>query len=297
MRTEGKIAIVVVCLLVIVVAVYFFRTSNEKPIDLTGGQKKHSGQMRKVNKQEIPLPVNLTSPAVKPKQNEAKPVVDVKSGEEKPASVAQSQPAISTIKITPESAKSEISISLNLEPQTTAPANVSSAAERSGLASRPAEVIANKPVAIKLNLPKKKKKSKTRQKELTEKEVYIVGPGDTLYDIAKKYYGKGELWTVIARENPSVNPDKLLVGQKIVIPPKMQAIWKFEAGESKLPAEVDKAKLKPYTVKSGESFYTIARDVLGDASRWREIFDINKAAVKGDPKRLRAGQIIFIPRK
>jgi nucleoid-associated protein YgaU len=50
-----------------------------------------------------------------------------------------------------------------------------------------------------------------------------------------------------------------------------------------------------YTVKTGDTFYGIAQDQLGDASRWQEIFDLNKDVVHGDPKRLQVGHVLVLP--
>ena len=52
-----------------------------------------------------------------------------------------------------------------------------------------------------------------------------------------------------------------------------------------------------YTVKSGDSLWTIARDQLGDASRHLELAKLNEAALGGDPDSLKVGQKIILPPK
>lgn len=51
-------------------------------------------------------------------------------------------------------------------------------------------------------------------------DIYTVQPGDSLWKIAKKLYGKGTLYSKIYEANKDVisNPKKLQVGQKIVVP-------------------------------------------------------------------------------
>ena len=39
-----------------------------------------------------------------------------------------------------------------------------------------------------------------------------------------------------------------------------------------------------------------AANELGDASRWNELFELNKALVKGDPKRLQIGTELRLPK-
>ena len=47
---------------------------------------------------------------------------------------------------------------------------------------------------------------------------YTVKHGDTLFRIAKMYYGEGKKWQQIAAANPGVTPASLKVGQKLVMP-------------------------------------------------------------------------------
>ena len=47
---------------------------------------------------------------------------------------------------------------------------------------------------------------------------YTVVKGDTLWGIAKRYYGNGSRYPEIARANNIANPDIIHVGQKLLIP-------------------------------------------------------------------------------
>lgn len=50
---------------------------------------------------------------------------------------------------------------------------------------------------------------------------YIVQPGDTLYSIAKEFYGDPSLWVDIYEANRWVigdNPNLISVGQQLLIP-------------------------------------------------------------------------------
>ncbi len=65
------------------------------------------------------------------------------------------------------------------------------------------------------------------------------------------------------------------------------------------PPEGDRSKTpvasgKTYQVRKGDGLVSIARDQLGDASRWREIHDLNRDRF-GDPARLPEGARIRLP--
>ncbi|MGB0767307.1 MAG: LysM peptidoglycan-binding domain-containing protein [Phycisphaeraceae bacterium] len=48
--------------------------------------------------------------------------------------------------------------------------------------------------------------------------TYTIRKGDTFWAIAKREYGTGQKWRDISAANPSVDPKKLAVGQKITLP-------------------------------------------------------------------------------
>ncbi len=50
-----------------------------------------------------------------------------------------------------------------------------------------------------------------------------------------------------------------------------------------------------YVVQSGDSLSKIAKEELGDASRWPEIFELNKDQIK-DPNLIRVGQELRLPK-
>ena len=49
-----------------------------------------------------------------------------------------------------------------------------------------------------------------------------------------------------------------------------------------------------YTVKSGDTLSKIAKDLLGDADRWKEILEANKAKIK-NPNQIAPGLELEVP--
>jgi 5'-nucleotidase/UDP-sugar diphosphatase len=49
---------------------------------------------------------------------------------------------------------------------------------------------------------------------------HVIAAGDTLWDLAKQFYGNGELWKKISEANGSPNPRRLVVGEELKLPAK-----------------------------------------------------------------------------
>lgn len=122
-------------------------------------------------------------------------------------------------------------------------------------------------------------------------ETYEVRSGDVLCKIAEKKYGDSNLWTLIAKANPEINPNRLRLGQKLVIPAKPVA------GPAAAPAPVDETDgTRSYVVQAGEFLGEIAQRVYGTASR--AVIEQIAAANPGlspDGYNLRAGMKLVLP--
>jgi len=52
---------------------------------------------------------------------------------------------------------------------------------------------------------------------------------------------------------------------------------------------------KTYTVESGDNLSAIAQQELGDANRWREIYELNKDVIGDDPDLIQPGTELKLP--
>lgn len=151
--------------------------------------------------------------------------------------------------------------------------------------------------------------------EAAATESHRVQPGDTYQSLSMMYYGDARFAVFLMRSNPQISGGRLQPGQVVKIPPRpgqpapTSTVPPSVATRRTPPASTATSRPTPlrgesatagnaarsYTVREGDSFYAIARDVLGNAARWQELFELNRDAVKGDPKRLRIGQVIQLP--
>jgi nucleoid-associated protein YgaU len=130
-------------------------------------------------------------------------------------------------------------------------------------------------------------------------DLHRVQPGDTFSSLAEIYYGDAKHAQFLLDSNPQIgDATRLEVGAEIKIPP-LSATAQASSTDARVVKTASPAQRssnrRTYTVKAGDTFYGIARDVLGDASRWKELLAMNEALVKGDPTRLQVAQVIVLP--
>lgn len=141
----------------------------------------------------------------------------------------------------------------------------------------------------------------------TPSRRYTVKPGDTLTRIATKQYGRGSpsIIDAIFNANRSTlsSPDDLRVGADLVLP----AINGVAAASAKPPRapgtkRSSETRTSPrggsnfrwYQIRKNDRYVSIARVQLGDANRWREIYELNTDTFP-DPQRIRHGVRIKLP--
>ena len=117
--------------------------------------------------------------------------------------------------------------------------------------------------------------------------VHTVGKDEYLTDISKKWYGSTKHWRTIEKANPGIDPDRLKVGQKLVIP---QIAGAATNGASIAAQPV--AGEGEYVVIAGDTFEVIAGKVLGDKKQHKKIAEANPGV---DSSRLRIGQKLKLP--
>ncbi len=126
---------------------------------------------------------------------------------------------------------------------------------------------------------------------------YTVVEGDTLWSIARRFYGDGSLYTSIfeadagrtmASGEAFTDPSLIRPGWVLEIPMPGQHAW--PEGEHMM-----------YRVREGDSLWRIAEGLLGGGLRWTEIWDLNKGRDMGggqgfvNPGRIFSGWVLELP--
>lgn len=143
---------------------------------------------------------------------------------------------------------------------------------------------------------------------------YTIQEGDTLIAIAAEQYGDAAMWRKIKDANPGLEETRLLVGKAIVLPPRDSGARPAPAPAEKPAAAVSReqdsarrAATEPaarngkpragaatYVVGKGDSLIQIARNVLKDANRWREIWELNRDKLRS-PDHIEEGMELKLP--
>lgn len=134
--------------------------------------------------------------------------------------------------------------------------------------------------------------------------VHYVKKGETLYQIAQKYYGNGEQWRVLAQHNT----DKLMpngqvnIGVRLVIPSIRNTVPPdlgpdFVPVTTAQPVRVQVAGSqggKTIEVVAGDTLSGLASRHLGSSTRWKELLAANSDQLD-EPSDLRVGMTLVLP--
>jgi nucleoid-associated protein YgaU len=133
--------------------------------------------------------------------------------------------------------------------------------------------------------------------------IYVVQTGDSTWNIAQAFYGSGENYIDIERENNLTADQDVVQGQKLKIP---RVPTKLDLSEMKkvspIPVTVSPNQSAPavvsrpnsHTVKPGEGLWQIAQQHYGDGNQYLRIFEANKNQMKS-PEDIRVGMTLTLP--
>jgi len=101
-----------------------------------------------------------------------------------------------------------------------------------------------------------------------------------------------------AAENKAKEAEEKAVAEKRAAAAKEHAERireQLEEQRAAAQAAKEEAEKRTYVVKSGDSLSKIAKEMLGDASRWPEIFELNKDIIK-NPNLIYPNQELKLPK-
>ena len=112
---------------------------------------------------------------------------------------------------------------------------------------------------------------------------YTVQTGDSLSSIAEDWFGTASSWTLIAQANPSLDPNRLAVGQILILPAKDASPAPVATGSG------------THVVRSGETLSSIAKAYYGEERFWSAIYEANRSTIGADAGDLKVGMTLVMP--
>ena len=134
----------------------------------------------------------------------------------------------------------------------------------------------------------------------SQRLLYTWQSGDSYVKVATKLYGVPAKFSVI--QNANEGREDIQPGEKILVPvydvENVVEVAEKPAPKKTVAEEPKAAPLsasgRSHTVKKGESLWKIAKAELGDANRWKDIYEINRDKLKS-PEALRDGMQLRLP--
>jgi nucleoid-associated protein YgaU len=138
-------------------------------------------------------------------------------------------------------------------------------------------------------------------------ETYAVEPNDNFWTISEKVYGASSYFKALQEHNRSryPRPDLLKTGDVVATPSLGVLAQKYPSLCPKpqhLPPTGRTSTLtaqrsggRTYVVEEGDTLFDIARFELGKATRWAEIYELNKELIGEDFNHLRPGTQLTLP--
>jgi nucleoid-associated protein YgaU len=131
-----------------------------------------------------------------------------------------------------------------------------------------------------------------------------VQANESLYKIAAQYYGDGNQWRRIARDNQGRVSEDGSVREGVtlrILDPRVgstpeQVVARAPVKPDVRPIAKPEVTTGPvtYTVKSGDTLGEISQKLLGTVRRQHELIALNRDVLK-DPDNLRAGTVLKLP--
>ncbi len=119
-------------------------------------------------------------------------------------------------------------------------------------------------------------------------QTHTVASGDNFVTIAKRYYDNGDLFDIITRANPKLDPRRLSIGDTVIVPA-------LDAAGDPVGLPKVNADARTHTVRGGQTLSDIAAERLGRSALWQEIYDLNREAIGDDPGTLQVGMELKLP--
>jgi nucleoid-associated protein YgaU len=143
--------------------------------------------------------------------------------------------------------------------------------------------------------------------QVARADTYAVEANDSLWLISQKLYGNGAYFKALEAHNKTRYPRaELIKAGDVIQTPALEVLTQkyphlcpradhlpTTAASSGLASQRGTGRI--YVVEEGDTLFDIARFELGKATRWIEIYEMNKQTIGEDFNHLRPGTQLMLP--
>lgn len=150
--------------------------------------------------------------------------------------------------------------------------------------------------------------AKVEQQQPVRQVTHVVAEGETLYGIAARYYGNGDLWPELLKANKAAADaeGRVFEGARLVIPQRGTTMAQAPVREA--PATTPRQELArqatqqpkagsgygSYTIQKGDTLSEISQELMGTVRRMNELIELNKDQIR-DADDIRVGMKLRYP--
>lgn len=139
--------------------------------------------------------------------------------------------------------------------------------------------------------------------------THVVQQGESFASIARSTYGDSRYYFQIIKANPSLNPNALKIGTRVVLPDITNTSSSSGSGSSRAtgsragtPRSGSSASASrtidrntQYMIESGDSLYRISQKLYGNGQHVEDLYNLNQDLIGPDRARLKIGAVIKLP--
>ncbi len=152
--------------------------------------------------------------------------------------------------------------------------------------------------SVALGSRRHRHRSRTLTLSAPHGNIYIVRKNDTLASISRRIYGSERMIHALERANPGLDPRRMRIGQRIRLPHHGRTAMTGTSHRVRHHTYASSSRGgRTYVVRAGEDLSGIARRFYGNPGLWRRIYNANRRIIGSSPNKLRAGERIVIPPK
>ncbi|CAN5210104.1 hypothetical protein BH11CYA1_BH11CYA1_32050 [soil metagenome] len=169
-------------------------------------------------------------------------------------------------------------------------------------ASTKVEAASHKPEHIAKAEPKPEAKPEARTHKTFDRTTHSAKPSNHQTQVAKTSPANASAKPQVEAQQPVSQQQQFEQQQQQQVDQQQQMQQQQEVAQNNQPVDQTQApgqanalESRSYTIRTGDNLWNIAKDNLGDATKWNDIYKLNADVLGANPELIRPGTTIQLP--